>query len=189
MPLKPKTYEEALAQKIARDEKNRARGYIPRKLKSNASTEQTSANKGKSKSKPNITKLKKILWELCKQVVRLQAKDKNGKIFCYTCGKNVTENKSNQHTSHFVPSSICGIGLRFDLKNLRVTCYSCNVQKSGNFPAYQEHLIQDVGQEEVETLLQRRHEFTKGDTHFYQAKIDEYQILVDNLKSTNNIDV
>lgn len=132
------------------------------------------------RKKLSIPKLKKKLWELCKQIVRERAKRATGEVCCYTCGR-LLPTAVEQHTAHFIASSIGGVGLRFDLKNLRVCCYRCNVSLSGNWPAYYERMVKEVGQEAVDELMRRRNEFTKADAFYYQAKIDEYQMLVDKL--------
>lgn len=129
--------------------------------------------------KSPITKLKAKLWELCKQICRERQKTASGEIFCYTCGKRL-DNPSDQHTAHFIASSICGAGLRFDLRNLRVCCYVCNVHMSGNWPAFLEKMTEEVGEDEVQKLLKRRNEITKADRFFYQSLIEEYtQVLSD----------
>jgi len=81
----------------------------------------------KSKKKqPTPSQLKKKLWELCKQACREQY----GNV-CYTCGRTGLEG-SGWHTGHFIPSSVCGALLRYDLRNLRPQCYSCNINAGGN---------------------------------------------------------
>lgn len=136
------------------------------------------SKKAKKPKKASLTKLKEKLWELCKQIARQRAKTASGDIFCYTCGKRL-DNPSDQHTAHFIASSICGAGLRFDLQNLRVCCYVCNVHMSGNWPAYLERMIAEVGQEKVDELLKRRNETTKADRIFYENLIAEYALIKD----------
>lgn len=125
-----------------------------------------------AKKVKTIPQLKKILWELCKKECRRRQQNAVGDIYCYTCGKRL-ESGGDMHTAHFIPSSVCGIGLRFDLDNLRVCCYVCNVHKSGNWTEYLPRMVAEVGQEKVDALLRRKHEFTKGDRIFYEKKIAE----------------
>lgn len=125
----------------------------------------------KLKKKKTPKQLKVILWNLCKELTR--------KLYgrtCYTCG-NYCE---SPHTGHFISSSVCSGELRYSLDNLRPQCYRCNIHLSGNWLAYEEKLIKENGKEWVEALKKRNQE-TKGqkfDEIFYQAKIDEYEKLL-----------
>jgi hypothetical protein len=68
--------------------------------------------------------------------------------------------------------------MRFSLDNLRPQCFACNIHRSGNWPAYERHLIAD-GIDVAE--LKRRNEQTKdmkADILWYQRKIAEYEQLL-----------
>ena len=123
------------------------------------------------KRRKNITKLKKELWDLCKALTR-----KNHGYFCFTCGNPV----QYPHTGHFIPSSICSTELRYDLKNLRPQCFSCNIHKSGNWVAFEAKFDQLYGKSYVREL-KKRNEKTKGrkyDILWVEAKIEEYKQLL-----------
>lgn len=127
----------------------------------------------KRKKKSDLQKLKAQLWTLCRELTRA----KYGNT-CYTCGKAGLE-KSNWQTGHFISSSICSTALRYDLRNLRPQCYSCNIDKSGNWLAYELHLTADHGPDFVASL-KKENEATKGLMYredWYEAKIAEYEIL------------
>lgn len=68
--------------------------------------------------------------------------------------------------------------MRYDLENLRVQCYACNIHRSGNWVAYEEHLTRDG----IDVAaLKRRNQMTIGlkyDILFYQRKIEEYSAMV-----------
>ena len=74
--------------------------------------------------KPNIKTLKKKLWELTKQYIRLR--DRN---LCQHCGKYVTGKQA--HTSHVIPKSRGNI-YRYNLDNLKLLCYTCHRWWHGN---------------------------------------------------------
>lgn len=121
-------------------------------------------------SKPTTTKLKKLLWEECKRITRARYGNT-----CYTCGTRVDA----PHTGHFIPSSICSAELRYDLDNLRTQCFRCNIHLSGNWPAFEAHLIVEKGREFPDELKKRNQE-TKGkqyDVLWYQAKLEAYKQL------------
>lgn len=117
----------------------------------------------------------KVLWELCKALIRAQYGNT-----CYTCGKAGLAG-SNWHTGHFITKSICSTELAYDLMNLRPQCYHCNINLSGNWPAFEARLIREHGPEYAETLKRRNRE-TKGKkfgTPWVLAKIAEYQALLE----------
>lgn len=125
----------------------------------------------KRRKSGEITKLKKKLWQLCREI---QIK-RYGNI-CYCCGANPILG-SNCQLGHFIPSSICSVELRYDLAHLRPSCYRCNINLSGNWPAFERHLISD-GIDIAE--LKARNEATKGKVYplsWFQEKIAEYTIL------------
>ena len=124
------------------------------------------------KSKTPLAKLKDQLWQLCREITfKRYGND------CYTCdAKNLTG--SNRQCGHFIASSVCSSSLRYDLGNLRPQCAACNIWKSGNWLAFENHLKEDgIDVEE----LKRRNEQTKGlkyDELWYKEKIEEYSALV-----------
>lgn len=127
--------------------------------------------------KDTVGKLKIKLWAITRLIIIKQHGDT-----CYTCGANDLRG-SNRHVGHFISSSVCSAELRYSLDNLRIQCYRCNIHLSGNWLAYERHLIADsVDVDE----LKRRNESTKGmkaDSLFYEAKIAEYQTLLTQLES------
>jgi len=133
-------------------------------------TGQTGGNKRKPKTPE--AKLKAELWELCKKITRTR----HGNT-CYTCeAPNLVG--SNWHTGHFIPSSICGLYLRYDLRNLRPQCFRCNISLSGNGSAFYRKLVDDCGQPYVETIFSDKLRDTKSNKAFYQTLIDEYKTIL-----------
>lgn len=142
--------------------------FKPRKTLLNASV-----NKVKSKpKKPPITKLKKQLWALLREIAFI----KYGSD-CYTCAaRNLSG--SNRHLGHFITSSTCSTELRYSLDNLRPQCYRDNIHLSGAWLAFEAHLRADGV--DVEALKQRN-EMTKGkmyDRLWYERKIAECSTLL-----------
>lgn len=120
----------------------------------------------KKVKKPSLTKLKKTLWMYVRSYVKTRDNWR-----CYTCGVYVRG--ANAHCGHFIPSSICGLGLRYDEHNLRTQCLRCNVHMSGNYVTFRENLINDNGEKYVLDLEKRRHEATADFN--YQALIEYYK--------------
>lgn len=126
-------------------------------------------------------KLKQKLWELCKQLTRL----KYGNT-CYTCGKTELVG-SNWHTGHFIASSICGLYLRYDLRNLRPQCYRCNINLSSNGSMFYRNMVEREGIEYIEGIFRDKERITKSSIVFYEKLIEEYTLLlvVDNSLTTD----
>lgn len=119
-----------------------------------------------------VPKLKKELWNLCREII-LQRHGSD----CYTCGAKDLIG-SNRHIGHFIPSSVCSAAMRYDLDNLRPQCYRCNIHLSGNWLAYESHLIKD-GIDPNE--LKQRNQQTIGrkfDVLFYRRLLDTYKSIV-----------
>ena len=129
------------------------------------------AKSKRTKATP-IKKLRKQLWELCKQITRLTYGNT-----CYTCdAKELTG--SNWHTGHFIPRSICGLYLRFDLRDLRPQCYRCNISLAGNGSEFYRRLVEREGQEYVDQIFADKKRETKETVAFYQEKIAQYTALL-----------
>lgn len=126
----------------------------------------------KRRKVPSVRLLKKKLWNECKRIIRA----KYGNT-CYTCGAQPLE-KSNFQTGHFIPSSVCSVEMRYSLDNLRPQCFRCNINLSGNWLAYEEHLIKDGINPEI---LKQRNRNTTGkqyDFLWYENKIAEYKQIL-----------
>lgn len=142
--------------------------------------------KPKPKKKPtqkSISKLKKILWVLCREVTRATFGNT-----CYTC-KKAELSGSNWQTGHFITSSTCSTAMRFDLRNLRPQCYHCNINLSGNWVLFERNLKKD-GQDVQE--LKTQNDLGKGIVYpreWFDAKIAAYQQLLANQQSQTTADV
>jgi len=123
----------------------------------------------RKESKQKISLLKRKLWELCKQVVR--KRDGNICVICYKSGLE----GSSWHTGHFLPSSVCGAFLRFDLRNLHSSCYNCNINLGGNGAMFLLALETKYGRSFVESVVMDKQKTIKADNIFYEEKIKEYE--------------
>jgi len=89
--------------------------------------------KKKSKKKPAVTSLKTLrdtAWRLFSKIVRTE----EGYI-CYTCGKNLINEKGQCHAGHYVPRGRVS-ALRYDRRNVHAQCTVCNLRMSGNLSIY-----------------------------------------------------
>lgn len=127
----------------------------------------------KKVSKQPISKIRKKLWELCKQLIR----KKYGNT-CYTCGKSGLSG-SNWHTGHFIPDAASGAYIRYDLRNLRPQCYNCNVNHGGAGAEYYRRMVEREGQEYVDKLFEDKNVTVKAYDH-YVMLIDKYTNMLSN---------
>jgi len=147
-------------------------------------------SKKKSSTKPKVSKKKATtgqinrfktkLWELCKQIIRL----KYGNT-CYTCGKTGLSGSSWQ-TGHFIPSSVGGAYLRYDLRNLRPQCYYCNINLGGSGATFYKNLVERESQEYVNQIFKDKNIIIKADEWWYISKIAEYEIYLQELQKGNS---
>lgn len=136
--------------------------------------------KRKPRKKGKITKLKLKLWGLCRQII----KQRYGNT-CYTCSRVVPDGKG-MHTAHYLTSSLCSTSMRFDLRNLRPGCYNCNINLSGNWPAYQKAIEKETPG--ITAILVAENDSTKGKTYpeeWFVKKIAEYEALLTKLSPTD----
>ncbi len=125
----------------------------------------------KRRKKGEITLLKEKLWELCRQITKKAWGDK-----CYTCGRHVPK---GMHTGHYITSSTCSVPLRYDIRNLKNQCYHCNINLSGNWPAYQKRIEEESPG--ITAILLEDNEATKGKTYtldWFRERIREYELLL-----------
>lgn len=143
-----------------------------------ASKQPTTTKKPKlllKKKKPvSISKLKSKLWDECKRLVRAKYINDLGYWNCFTCDRLIDEPAKAQ-TGHFLPSSTCGAYLRYDLRNLRIQCYNCNINQGGAGAEYYRRLVEEKGQDYVDQLFKDKHVSIKADVWWYQEMIEKYK--------------
>lgn len=122
----------------------------------------------KRKSKSETRKIQDLLWIECRRLTRR----KYGPT-CYTCGKTPLEGSSYQ-TGHFIPNSVGGALLRYDLRNLRPQCYRCNIDLSGNGAVFYRKLVEVEGQEYVDALFALKGKMIKA-LPFYTELLYKYK--------------
>lgn len=127
------------------------------------------------KKKTDEAKLKDKIWKLCKKIIRTKYGNS-----CYTCeAENLVG--SNWHTGHFIPSSVCGVFLRWELRNLRPQCFRCNISLVGNGSTFYKRLVEREGQAYVDQLFIEKELGIKATKAFLSEKLAELQKTGDNL--------
>jgi hypothetical protein len=136
--------------------------------------------KVEKKKIPDVKKLKLKLWELCKQIIRKTYLKEDGGWDCFTCGKHI-DIPFKAHTGHFIPSASCGAYLRYDLRNLRVQDYYCNINLGGNGATYYKNLVEEKGKKYVDQIFKDKNISIKADWVWFEAKIEEYTEILKSL--------
>lgn len=123
----------------------------------------------KRKSKSNARKIQDELWQECRriQISKYQS-------ICYTCKKPIEG--SNRQLGHFIPSSVGGALLRYNLDNLRLQCYYCNINLGGNGSAFYKELVKDEGQTFVDNLFKLKGQTIKANDHYLEL-LEKYKKL------------
>lgn len=122
--------------------------------------------------KLTIGKIQKKLWEECKRIIRSRYGNS-----CFTCNKSGLAG-SDWHTGHFIPKSVCGAYLKYDLRNLRPQCYSCNINAGGNGAIYYKNMVECEGQKYVDQLFLDKQKVIKAMDHYIYL-LDEYKKIAD----------
>lgn len=101
--------------------------------------------------------------------IRLRDKGLN----CISCDKPI---RGVKHASHYL-SSGGHSSVRFNEKNVWVSCYKCNVMLSGNLLNYRKRLIEKIGLQEVEHLESIGYDNKKWTIEELKEIIKKYKII------------
>lgn len=127
----------------------------------------------KKKKGKTSAQLKHILDGLFSKYIRLKYQ-RNGQIYCYTCGKHLEF--SQAQCGHFIPRNI--LITRWDERNCRPQCVGCNVFGGGKPLDFEESLKNELGSKVVEEMKESRHKIFKVDSIWYEFEIEKYKALV-----------
>lgn len=135
------------------------------------------ANIGVKRKVKSLSKWKHELDAIVSKYVRRKY-SKGGICTCYTCGKRMTIQTSQN--GHFVARSY--LATRFDEDNMRPQCAGCNLFGNGKPLDFEEHLREEIGDERVDALKQRRHQIVKLTPAWYESEIERYRELLRGLE-------
>lgn len=124
----------------------------------------------------SISKLKHKLDAVFSKYIRTKY-SKNGICACFTCGKKMTI--AQAQNGHFVARSY--LATRFDEDNCRPQCVGDNLFGNGKPLDFEEHLREEIGDERVDALKQRRHQIVKLTPAWYEEQIEIYQAKLSEL--------
>ena len=124
----------------------------------------------KKNKKISLKKIQRLLWDECKRIIK--------KVFppnCYCCGISIKG--SGDHCAHLIPRAICGIFLRYDLRNLRRCCYNCNINLGGNGAIFYRKILNIEGQEYMDKLFEDKNKLIESSEiyNFYLKLLEKYK--------------
>lgn len=128
----------------------------------------------KRKSKSPIRKIQDELWQECRRIIKSRYVLKDGTYVCFTCGKPIEG--SNCQLGHFIPNSVGGALLRYNLDNLRLQCYYDNINLGGNGAVFYKNLKEEMGQKHIDKLFKLKAQTTKAIDH-YTDLLEKYRML------------
>jgi hypothetical protein len=127
----------------------------------------------KRKSKSETKKIQDELWQECRRITKAKYL-RNGKYYCFTCDKEIEG--SNCQLGHFIPNSVGGALLRYNLDNLRLQCYYDNINLGGNGSEFYRRMVAENGQEFVDKLFELKNQTVKASDH-YITLLEKYKGL------------
>ena len=128
--------------------------------------------------KPKRKTLIKKLDTVFSEYIRRKYADKKGIVSCYTCGKKAYWKGEGMQNGHFISrrSRI----LRWDERNCRPQCYSCNVMRYGESYIFGVKLNQEYNYNiadelliESKKIIKQSDEDLKNLIKLYEDKIKE----------------
>jgi 5-methylcytosine-specific restriction endonuclease McrA len=128
----------------------------------------------KRKSKSETRKVQDLLWQECRRIIKAKY-IKDDRYYCFTCGKEIEG--SNCQLGHFIPNSVGGASLRYNLDNLRLQCYYCNINLGGNGSEFYRKLVIEKGQPYVDALFELKNKGSINALDHYKKLLEEYKII------------
>lgn len=125
--------------------------------------------KKRKKRDPNsVSFLKEKLWKLFSEYIRRRDAAFNDYVKCVSCP--VMRPWKQMHAGHFIPGHHPSVV--YDERNSHAQCYSCNIEKKGNWVNYYQFMRNKYGQEVIDELIEK-------DKEMLQRKSEDYKILIE----------
>jgi len=125
----------------------------------------------KRKKLKSLSTLKKKLWTIFSQYVRMREADENGITSCISCGKR--GHWRSFDAGHFVPKST-GLWCYFLEKSVHPQCQKCNLFLQGNQYEYALSLKKKYGEGVIDEIMSQRKEGFKYSRSDYEEMIQYY---------------
>lgn len=129
-------------------------------------------SKMRKQSKLPLSKLQRKLWVVVRELC--------GKIYpknCYTCEAKNLKGRNCQ-LGHMIPKSVCGVLLKYDIRQLRFQCYRCNVWGGGMGATFVKNMIIREGEAYVDQIFRDRNVYVSPYEH-YQYQLEKYKLMLE----------
>jgi len=110
--------------------------------------------------KPTVSSLKKKLDIIFSKYIRLKDADALGNVACYTCGTVKKWEKDGMQAGHFMSRK--HTITRWDEKNVKPQCYTCNCHYYGRQFEFSINLNNEYGEGTSEALLTKSRQLQKN---------------------------
>ena len=121
----------------------------------------------KTKKKPDLkAKLDKIFSEYIRK-----RDTRNGVFKCISCGRLLPYEQAD--CGHYINRK--HMATRFDEMNCNAQCISCNRFDEGNIQGYRRGLVSLYGEQQVNLLEAKKHNFRKYSDFEYEVLIKHYK--------------
>lgn len=124
------------------------------------------------------TKWKRKAWNIFSIYIRLKYSDFAGYVECVTCGRKYLWNKGMQ-AGHFIPGRRSSI--LFVEHNVHPQCYGCNIGKKGNMVKYYKFMLDNYGQNVIDSLEELEKKDIKFTADDYKNLYMKYTVKIRNL--------
>jgi len=119
--------------------------------------------------------LRKNLWKLTSEYVRRRYADCEV-AECVTCG--LRKHWKELQAGHFIPQAQ-GNAVKYDLRNIHVQCYRCNINLGSNGPEYYPFMIKTYGQETIDELKRLSNTTIK-------LRASDYELMIKDIEQKLN---
>lgn len=125
----------------------------------------------KKQSKQPISKIQRDIWKIVKPIV-IKLYGNN----CYTCQAKNLQGVNCQLGHVPYPKSILGAYLKYDIRCLRIQCYSCNINKGGMGAEAYKRMLREEGKAYMDKLEEDRRKLVNAYDH-YSSLLQYYKDL------------
>lgn len=138
--------------------------------------------------KPSVFKLKKKLWAVYSEYIRLSHADENGMVKCVACKKEYKwAGTGDLHCGHFFSKKFYA-SIMFDEMNTKPLCNSCNrKQSSGEGYLFHLFLIESYGHKAIRKLYEKGCIKTTYKADWLLEKLEYYTAKLKILKASKKI--
>ena len=106
--------------------------------------------------------------------IRKKYSDTFGMTTCYTCGK--LAHYKDMQNGHYISRG--HMATRWDESNCRPQCVGCNVFKNGNYVEYAHRLLQEIGEEGLNALMEKKKLIRQWTIKELEEKIAYYKSCI-----------